>query len=95
MKVKFCNKNCFVIELNVSNIFHRNECANKHYSTEFILNLLAEEGKGVFSARQNVLGHMQQGGVPSPFDRNLGIKMGLKALNFILSVLETSFNNGN
>jgi 6-phosphofructokinase 1 len=34
--------------------------ANKHYTTDFILNLLAEEGKGVFSARSNVLGHMQQ-----------------------------------
>jgi hypothetical protein len=38
----------------------RNEMANKHYTTDFILNLLAEEGKGVFSARSNVLGHMQQ-----------------------------------
>lgn len=34
--------------------------ANKHYSTEFIVNLLAEEGKGVYTARSNVLGHMQQ-----------------------------------
>jgi hypothetical protein len=34
--------------------------ANKHYTTDFILNLLAEEGKGVFSARSTVLGHIQQ-----------------------------------
>jgi len=34
--------------------------ANKNYTTEFILNLLAEEGKGVFSARSTVLGHIQQ-----------------------------------
>ena len=34
--------------------------ANKHYSTDFILKLLAEEGKGVFSARSTILGHMQQ-----------------------------------
>jgi hypothetical protein len=34
--------------------------ANDHYSTDFITKLLQEEGKGVFSARSNVLGHMQQ-----------------------------------
>ena len=41
-------------------ILMRNEMANKHYSADFLLNLLAEEGKGVFSARSSVLGHMQQ-----------------------------------
>ena len=38
----------------------RNEMANDHYTTDFITKLLQEEGKGVFSARSNVLGHMQQ-----------------------------------
>jgi 6-phosphofructokinase 1 len=38
----------------------RNELANEHYSTDFITKLLQEEGKGVFSARSNVLGHVQQ-----------------------------------
>ena len=38
----------------------RNEMANDHYSTEFITKLFQEEGKGVFSARSNILGHMQQ-----------------------------------
>lgn len=69
-------------------ILIRNEMANKHYTTDFILNLLAEEGKGVFSARSNVLGHMQQGGVPTPFDRNLGLKLAAKSLNFMINVLE-------
>jgi 6-phosphofructokinase 1 len=50
----------------------RNELANPHYTTDFLTNLLIEEGKNVFTARSNVLGHMQQGGVPTPFDRNLG-----------------------
>ena len=31
--------------------------------------LYSEEGKNKFSVRHNVLGHMQQGGYPSPFDR--------------------------
>ena len=35
-----------------------------------------------------------KGGVPSPFDRNLGIKYGAKALYFMLEVFEKSFING-
>lgn len=38
----------------------RNEMASKNYSSEFILNLMREEGKGVFTARLNTLGHIQQ-----------------------------------
>lgn len=29
----------------------RNECANKNYTTEFVNQLFAEEGKGAFSTR--------------------------------------------
>nr|WDE40199.1 6-phosphofructokinase 1 [Tegillarca granosa] len=66
----------------------RNENANSNYSTEFIHNLFSEEGKGVFTCRSNVLGHMQQGGVPSPFDRNYGTKMAAKAVDFIIQQVE-------
>ena len=38
----------------------RSEFANQNYSSDFILNLMREEGKGVFTARLNVLGHIQQ-----------------------------------
>jgi 6-phosphofructokinase 1 len=34
----------------------RNEKANENYTTEFIYRLYSEEGKGLFSARSNVLG---------------------------------------
>lgn len=30
----------------------------------------------------SILGHMQQGGSPTPFDRNLGTKMGAKAVEW-------------
>ena len=66
----------------------RNEMANPHYTTDFITNLLIEEGQGVFSARQNVLGHMQQGGVPTPFDRNLGLKFAAKSLKHMIELIE-------
>lgn len=62
----------------------RNECANEHYSTEFIYRLYSEEGKDTFSSRMNVLGHMQQGGSPSPFDRNFGTKMAAKAATWLI-----------
>ncbi|VBB29938.1 unnamed protein product [Acanthocheilonema viteae] len=63
----------------------RNECANKNYTTEFVNQLFAEEGNGAFSTRTNVLGHAQQGGNPTPFDRNMGTKLAARALEFIMS----------
>ncbi|CAF0910722.1 unnamed protein product [Adineta ricciae] len=68
----------------------RNERANEHYTTEFITKLLQEEGKGIFSARCNVLGHMQQGGLPSPFDRAFATKLGCKAVTYAVSLIEKS-----
>ena len=53
----------------------RNESANSNYNTEFMQRLFSEEGKGLFSCRMNIIGHMQQGGSPTPFDRNLGTRM--------------------
>jgi len=47
----------------------RNEYANPVYTTDFICALFEEEGKDVFDVRPAILGHLQQGGDPSPFDR--------------------------
>src|SRR5215207_10118086 len=47
----------------------RNESANPIYSTDFICSLFEEEGRDVFDVRPAILGHLQQGGDPSPFDR--------------------------
>lgn len=55
----------------------------------FDFSLYAEEGKGIFSARKNVLGHMQQGGRPSPFDRNMATKMTAKAYNWLVQHMES------
>jgi len=62
----------------------RNEMANDNYSTEFIYRLYSEEGKGIFTTRQNILGHMQQGGSPSVFDRNMGTKMAAKCVMWLM-----------
>nr|XP_022904145.1 ATP-dependent 6-phosphofructokinase isoform X1 [Onthophagus taurus] len=66
----------------------RNEKSSQYYDTVFLHKLYAEEGKGLFSARMNVLGHMQQGGTPSPFDRNLATKMGSKVANWLATKIK-------
>ncbi|XP_068904708.1 ATP-dependent 6-phosphofructokinase isoform X3 [Tenebrio molitor] len=68
----------------------RNEKASDNYNTDFIYRLYCEEGKGLFSARMNVLGHMQQGGSPSPFDRNMGTKMASKAVEWMVNQLKNN-----
>jgi len=67
----------------------RNEKANENYSTDFLHRLWSEEGKNKFSVRCNILGHMQQGGYPSPFDRNVATKMAAKAVNWFVEQLNT------
>ncbi|KAJ8385089.1 hypothetical protein AAFF_G00193100 [Aldrovandia affinis] len=72
----------------------RNEKSNKHYSTEFIHNLYSAEGKGIFDCRMNVLGHLQQGGAPTPFDRNFGTKLGVKAVLWITEKMKETYRQG-
>ncbi|XP_008274107.1 6-phosphofructokinase type C isoform X3 [Stegastes partitus] len=69
----------------------RNENCNDNYTTDFIYQLYSEEGRGVFDCRKNVLGHMQQGGAPSPFDRNFGTKISAKAMQWITKKLSETF----
>ncbi|KAI8438523.1 hypothetical protein MSG28_011000 [Choristoneura fumiferana] len=71
----------------------RNEKANDNYNTDFIYRLYSEEGKGLFTARSNVLGHMQQGGSPTPFDRNMGTKMAAKCLRWLVEMLQRGPSN--
>ena len=72
----------------------RNENANANYTTDFIHQMFSEEGKGSFTCRKNVLGHMQQGGVPSPFDRNYGTKMAAKAVDYMIQKIEENTKDG-
>ncbi|XP_061074624.1 phosphofructokinase, muscle b [Conger conger] len=72
----------------------RNEKCNPNYTTDFIYNLYSEEGKGVFDCRKNVLGHMQQGGTPTPFDRNFGTKMGAKSVLWLTDKLKECYRHG-
>lgn len=72
----------------------RNEKASEHYTTDFIYRLYAEEGKGLFSARSNIPGHMQQGGSPTPYDRNMGTKFGAKSMNWMYKMFKDNLKAG-
>ncbi len=61
----------------------RNEVANEIYDTRFISDLFEEEGGDLFDVRQAILGHLQQGGDPSPFDRIQASRLSLLCLEYI------------
>lgn len=61
----------------------RNEKCSENYTTDFIAALYREEGEGLFTVRTNVLGHVQQGGSPSPFDRIQATRQATLAVNWL------------
>lgn len=61
----------------------RNEMANPLYTTDFLARLLEQESQGLYDVRQNVLGHIQQGGCPTPFDRLLAVRLVSRALDLL------------
>ena len=61
----------------------RNEEANAVYDTRFMCALFEEEGGGLFDVRQSILGHLQQGGDPSPFDRIQATRLARLALRYL------------
>ncbi len=64
-------------------LFIRNEKANEVYTTDFMRVLFEEEGKDLFDVRQAILGHMQQGGNPSPFDRIFATRMAVNCIEYL------------
>ena len=66
----------------------RNENANPIYTTEFMCALFEEEGKDVFDVRPAILGHLQQGGDPSPFDRIQATRLASLCLDYLIEQCE-------
>jgi len=62
----------------------RNERAHPVYTTDFMVRLFEVEGKDLFDVRQAILGHLQQGGNPSPFDRIQGTRLAVRSIDFLL-----------
>jgi 6-phosphofructokinase 1 len=63
----------------------RNEFANDVYDTRFMCALFEEEGGGLFDVRQSILGHLQQGGDPSPFDRIQATKLARLSIQHLVA----------
>jgi 6-phosphofructokinase 1 len=72
----------------------RNELANSHYTTDFMCALFEEEGRDLFDVRNAVLGHIQQGGNPSPYDRILATRLAAHCINFLAEQLDRSSADG-
>lgn len=72
----------------------RNEGASEHYSTDFLAGLFEEESGGDFDVRQVVLGHVQQGGNPSPFDRVLATRLVAHAVDVLSRDLDEGESGG-
>jgi 6-phosphofructokinase 1 len=62
----------------------RNEFANRVYTTAFMVALFEEEGGDLFDVRQAILGHLQQGGDPSPFDRIMATRLASRCVDFLI-----------
>ena len=71
----------------------RNENANKIYTTGFMCALFEEEGKDTFDVRQSILGHLQQGGMPSPFDRIQATRLATRCIDYLIDQVDQSQNN--
>ena len=66
----------------------RNENADSVYTTAFITALFEKEGGELFDARQAVLGHVQEGGDPSPFDRIQATRLAARCVEYLADQLE-------
>jgi 6-phosphofructokinase 1 len=62
----------------------RSECADESYTTDFLVTLFAKESQGMFDVRRCVLGHTQQGGRPSPYDRIQATRLTARALDYLI-----------
>jgi len=60
------------------------ERADTYYTTDFIVTLFEHEGGGRLSMRRSILGNMQQGGPPSPFDRIQAARLAGRALQYLV-----------
>jgi 6-phosphofructokinase 1 len=71
----------------------RNERANELYTTAFMSALFEEEGSDLFDVRQAILGHLQQGGDPSPFDRNIAARLAARCVQYLGEKMEAEVSD--
>ncbi|PIE18393.1 MAG: 6-phosphofructokinase [Proteobacteria bacterium] len=72
----------------------RAEGANDVYDARFMEQLLEEEGGDLFDVRVSILGHLQQGGDPSPFDRVQATRLAAFAIDHLIGEAERDAPEG-
>src|SRR5690606_517883 len=72
----------------------RNENANPLYTTGLMQALFEEEGGALFDVRTAVLGHLQQGGAPSPYDRIQAVRLAKQSIDFLISEAGSGSTSG-
>ncbi|MEJ2209863.1 MAG: 6-phosphofructokinase [Anaerolineae bacterium] len=70
----------------------RNENADQFYTTDFITALFEKEGGPLFDVRQAILGHVQQGGNPSPFDRIQATRLASRSIDYLIEQASGGFD---
>jgi 6-phosphofructokinase 1 len=68
----------------------RNEDAHEVYSTNVLCAIFEAESNDLFEVRQTILGHVQQGGDPSPFDRLQATRFATKCIDFLIEQAQSS-----
>jgi 6-phosphofructokinase 1 len=65
----------------------RNEEANEYYTTEVLARLFEAESQGLYDVRSLILGHVQEGPNPSPFDRMTAARLASVGIEFLTEQL--------
>ena len=67
----------------------RSEHVDPVYTTSFIKALFQREGGDQFDVREAILGHLQEGGDPSPFDRIQATRLASKSIEYLIEQAES------
>ena len=67
----------------------RSENADPVYTTGFLTSVFEKEGGDLFDARPAILGHVQEGGDPSPFDRVQATGLTAHCIQYLAEQLES------
>ncbi|MGE2714174.1 6-phosphofructokinase [Mycolicibacterium litorale] len=72
----------------------RSDGSDRVYTSGFITALFEKEGGDLFDAREEVLGHVQEGGNPSPFDRVRATILTARCMEFLSEQLASGGRAG-
>lgn len=67
----------------------RNEDASGLYSLDLLTAMFGSDARGAFSVRGDAIGHSQQGGVPTPFDRINSVRLASGSMQWLDAELDS------